>query len=89
MKTLVLSSSDMIYTSSLKHLAIEVLVHRIDGKLAPFWGVLTSVDLESWRLNSSNHCLGKTFLHKHLPKSCDLILPDPTRVRNYLDNLNM
>lgn len=39
MKTLVLSSSDMIYTSSLKHLAIEDPVYLIDGKLAPFWGV--------------------------------------------------
>lgn len=39
MKTLVLSSSDMIYASSLKHLANEDLVHHIDGKLAPFWGV--------------------------------------------------
>lgn len=39
MKTLVLSSSDMIYTSSLKSLAIEDLVHLVDGKLAPFWGV--------------------------------------------------
>jgi len=39
MKTLVLSSSDMIYTSSLKHLAIEDLVRFMDGKMAPFWGM--------------------------------------------------
>lgn len=39
MKTLLLSSSDMIYTSSLKHLAFEDLVHLIDGKLARYWGM--------------------------------------------------
>lgn len=39
MKTLVLSSSDMIYASSLKRLATEDFVHHIDGKLASFWGV--------------------------------------------------
>lgn len=31
MKTLVLSSSDVIHTSSLKHLANEDLVYLIDG----------------------------------------------------------
>lgn len=87
MKALVLSCSDVIHTSFLKHLANEDLVHLIDGS-QPLAGAGNFCWLEITRLSSSYCSLGKTFLHKHLPKSCDLILPDPTPVSYYFDNLN-
>lgn len=36
---MLLSTSDMIYTSSLEHLAIEGHLHLVGGKLVPLWAM--------------------------------------------------
>lgn len=61
MKTLVLSSSDMIYASSLKCLAIGRFCTPYRWEVGLFLGRVISLDLESWRLNFSSNSLGKPF----------------------------